>query len=163
MTRNLGGRPKKVKVELTESSATDIISKAYSELEDVRQKALSFYGKTVKDTRENSSIALVGKTGAEFLKIAANATLNKVNISKMVLDHVSKKSGGGSSVSNNSSDEVINTQKAFSNEQKEEMKKILAQVAKDRQAISVEESLNNIEQKEIDKMIIPIKPKDNEK
>lgn len=90
MQGNNGGRPQKIKISLTPESLGDILSKAYAESQDLRQKSIAVFNKSIRNMGDNADIALVGKTNAEYLKIAANATSATLDIARIIKDYIQK-------------------------------------------------------------------------
>lgn len=153
MEVNRGGRPKKLQVELNEDGLKDILQRVYVEAEDIRQKSLLIFNKSSRKMKDVNEIALIGKTTAEYLKIAASATTSKLQVAKMVQDQIIKSAtakedsnvDGGYIISDSMKQEIAELQADLKNQ--------LKRLPEDNgNMINVEESLNNIENKELEKI-----------
>ena len=153
MEVNRGGRPKKVQVQINDEGLKEILQKVYVESEDLRQKSLLVFNKAVRKMKDTQDIAIIGKTTAEYLKIAQNATISKLNVAKIVQDHIIK--GNKSEDSNG----VDGNEFVITDEMKEEIALLHSQLAKDYEKLpqggeltDVNEALNKIEEKEMNKI-----------
>ena len=89
---NKGGRPRKVKVELSDDGIKEVLQRVYVEAEDVRQKSLLLFNRVSKKMKDNTDFATLGKSSSEYLKIASGATNTKLAVAKQMHDHIIKSS-----------------------------------------------------------------------
>lgn len=87
-TRNVGGRPKKLEIKLSEGSLEDMVKNIWHEAEETKLKAIQQYNKQIRNITDNSDIALIGKTNADYLKIVNDCTEKKLSVAKIVHTHV---------------------------------------------------------------------------
>lgn len=91
---------KKKKVDITETSMTELMQETYNEIVDERNKAIIAYKKFSKDINENVDIAMVGKITNDLLKIIDGAIEKKLRLIKIQSDIIYK-NGKSSSESSN--------------------------------------------------------------
>ncbi len=107
-------RPVKKKIELTSESFTDLCQQIWSECDQQRSLGIFQYNKWNRDVKENTDIALVGKTNNELLKIIDSATNNRIQVARLINDYLKASSspadGGGVAASSGTvSEEDKNT------------------------------------------------------
>jgi ATP-dependent Lon protease len=78
--------PKRKKVGLSQESALDLMQEIYTESVDERNRALQTFKKFMRDTEQNTDIALVGKITNELLKIVDSAIEKKLKLLKIQTD-----------------------------------------------------------------------------
>lgn len=154
MDINRGGRPKKLQIEINEEGLREILQRAYIETEDIRQKSLMVFNKAIRKMKETNDIALIGKTTAEYLKIAGTATTNKMQIAKMVQDQIlkakalegegSESVGGGFVITDDIKDEIASLQS--------DIQKQMKKLPEGGEMIDVDKALDEIENKELKKI-----------
>lgn len=128
MSRNLGGRPKKVEIGLNEESLRAMMKTVWNEAEETKSKATAQYNKQIRNISDNSDIALVGKTNADYLKIINDCTEKRISIIKIAKEYIQKDSKNDSGnenvvsvVSEEQKAQLIDIMKAnLSNNQEEE-------------------------------------------
>ncbi len=91
---------KKKKVDITETSMTELMQETYNEIVDERNKAIIAYKKFSKDINENVDIAMVGKITNDLIKIIDGAIEKKLRLIKIQSDIIYK-NGKSSSESSN--------------------------------------------------------------
>lgn len=164
--RNLGGRPKKLKLTLTPEGLNDLLTKIYAETEDLRQKSIMVFNKSIRNMSENTDIALVGKTNAEYLKIAAGASNTKVQLAKIIADHIAKEAKNNEGDVETKSAVIADDTKERIHEMMKKMQEATSASKTTGKLPSGEElskKFDEIDQKNMDSVTQPIKPKEDKK
>ena len=99
-------RPQKRKVELNPDSLKDLLQQIWSEADEQRTKAIFQYNKWNLDVRENTDIALVGKTNNELLKVIDGAIDKRIQVARLVNDYLKGSSAAPSDGATNVSGTV---------------------------------------------------------
>lgn len=81
-------RPLKKKITLNPDSLKDLLQQIWDECDVQRQQAVFQYNRWNRDVKENTDIALVGKTNNELLKIIDGAIANRIQVARLVKDYI---------------------------------------------------------------------------
>lgn len=99
--RNVGGRPKKVSISLSDpSSLQKVMQNIWNEADEQRIKAVFQYNKQNRNVKDNDEIAMVGKTNTELLKVVDGAIDKKLQVARLMQQVIYKDAPGLNAISN---------------------------------------------------------------
>jgi len=89
-SRNVGGRPRKVNVELTPEALESMLKNIWNEVEETKIKATQQYNKQIKSTVDNNDVAMIGKINVDFLKTINDTSEKKISCARLIKDYLQK-------------------------------------------------------------------------
>lgn len=130
--KNLGGRPRKLKIDLTSESLKETLNKIWAETEDQRSKAILTYNKWIREVKDANDIGMMGKVVTDQLKVVNEIIEKRLSVARIIQNVVTKES---------KDEKNTESQSVISEEDKQYLKSLMQKPQK-------EESLKQILKKE---------------
>lgn len=112
MSRNLGGRPRKLDIELTTESLSGVLKNIWNEVEETKRIALQTFNKQQREVKEITDINLIGKINNDYLKTVVAASGQKLEVAKIINSYVQKDAKGDEGSGDKSGSVVSSDDKA---------------------------------------------------
>lgn len=89
-SRNVGGRPKKLDIDLTPESLAGVLKNVWNEVEETKRIALQTFNKQQREVKDLSDIAMVSKINVDYLKVASDVSGKKIEVAKLIQTYIQK-------------------------------------------------------------------------